>query len=192
MLRFRILHDALHEAMFAVIEASEGQIRRSSSSGPGRRSPATVGRWCAGKPGRRVPSPTPERPMDDPSDQLPDQTRALVEQRRASARLFARPLQRFLGIEAAGGIVLLVATVVALVWANSPWQAELRHRVPHRDRPVGREPCPERRCRPLDQRRPDDAVLLRRRHGDQARVGGRRAPRPRAPPPCRRSPRSAG
>ena len=29
---------------------------------------------------------------------------------------------RFLHIEAAGGILLVVATVVALVWANSPWQ----------------------------------------------------------------------
>ena len=28
---------------------------------------------------------------------------------------------RFLGIEAAGGILLMVATVVALVWSNSPW-----------------------------------------------------------------------
>ena len=28
---------------------------------------------------------------------------------------------RFLSIEAAGGILLIVATVVALVWANSPW-----------------------------------------------------------------------
>ncbi|MED5393455.1 MAG: Na+/H+ antiporter NhaA [Actinomycetota bacterium] len=28
---------------------------------------------------------------------------------------------RFLGIEVAGGILLMVATVVALVWANSPW-----------------------------------------------------------------------
>ena len=30
---------------------------------------------------------------------------------------------RFLGVEAAGGIVLVAATVVALVWANSPWSA---------------------------------------------------------------------
>ncbi|SVC23040.1 uncharacterized protein METZ01_LOCUS275894, partial [marine metagenome] len=29
----------------------------------------------------------------------------------------------FLGIEAAAGIVLVAATVVALVWANSPWSA---------------------------------------------------------------------
>ncbi len=28
---------------------------------------------------------------------------------------------QFLGIEAAGGILLMAATVVALVWANSPW-----------------------------------------------------------------------
>ncbi len=34
----------------------------------------------------------------------------------------AQPLVRFLHIEAAGGILLVAATVVALVWANSPWQ----------------------------------------------------------------------
>ena len=34
----------------------------------------------------------------------------------------AQPLVRFLHIEAAGGIVLVAATVVALVWANSPWR----------------------------------------------------------------------
>lgn len=37
------------------------------------------------------------------------------------ARLAGRPLERFLRIEAASGIVLLVAAAVALVWANSPW-----------------------------------------------------------------------
>ena len=30
---------------------------------------------------------------------------------------------RFLQVEAAGGILLVAATIVALVWANSPWQA---------------------------------------------------------------------
>jgi NhaA family Na+:H+ antiporter len=34
-----------------------------------------------------------------------------------------RPLVEFLRTEAAGGIVLLGAAAVALVWANSPWQA---------------------------------------------------------------------
>jgi NhaA family Na+:H+ antiporter len=32
------------------------------------------------------------------------------------------PLAEFLHLEAAGGIVLVAATLVALVWANSPWQ----------------------------------------------------------------------
>ena len=36
-------------------------------------------------------------------------------------RLAARPLERFLRVEAASGIVLLLAAVVALAWANSPW-----------------------------------------------------------------------
>ncbi|GIS98601.1 MAG: hypothetical protein CM1200mP26_03140 [Acidimicrobiales bacterium] len=40
---------------------------------------------------------------------------------RPLARTIGRPVMRFLGIEAAGGILLMVATVVALVWANSPW-----------------------------------------------------------------------
>ena len=35
----------------------------------------------------------------------------------------AQPFVRFLHVEAAGGILLVAATVVALVWANSPWQA---------------------------------------------------------------------
>ncbi|MBT7378968.1 MAG: hypothetical protein HN819_03325, partial [Actinobacteria bacterium] len=35
------------------------------------------------------------------------------------ARRVGRPMQRFLGIEAAGGVLLIVATVIAMVWANS-------------------------------------------------------------------------
>jgi NhaA family Na+:H+ antiporter len=48
--------------------------------------------------------------------------------------LIARPVRTFLSTEAAGGIVLLVAAIAALVWANSPfsdsyeafWQTEVR------------------------------------------------------------------
>lgn len=40
---------------------------------------------------------------------------------RFLARSVARPVKRFLAIEAAGGALLVVAAVVALVWANSPW-----------------------------------------------------------------------
>ena len=39
------------------------------------------------------------------------------------ARSVGRPLQRFLHIEASGGLLLVLAVVVALVWANSPWDA---------------------------------------------------------------------
>jgi NhaA family Na+:H+ antiporter len=47
-----------------------------------------------------------------------------VAQRRDEVRgpLILRPLGDFLHTEAAGGVALLVAAVVALVWANSPWQ----------------------------------------------------------------------
>lgn len=42
----------------------------------------------------------------------------------SSSRLAARvgrPFRRFLEVEMAGGVVLLIATAVALLWANSPW-----------------------------------------------------------------------
>ena len=34
---------------------------------------------------------------------------------------FAKPFRTFARVEAAGGIVLIAATIIALVWANSPW-----------------------------------------------------------------------
>jgi Na+:H+ antiporter, NhaA family len=37
------------------------------------------------------------------------------------ARSLARPVNRFLHVEASGGVLLAVAAAVALVWANSPW-----------------------------------------------------------------------
>lgn len=42
-------------------------------------------------------------------------------QRRQRVDRFATPIQRFIATETAGGMVLLVAAVIALVWANSPW-----------------------------------------------------------------------
>ena len=41
---------------------------------------------------------------------------------RFLARRVARPAARFFAIEAASGILLLAATVIALIWANSPWK----------------------------------------------------------------------
>lgn len=40
---------------------------------------------------------------------------------------FLRPFQRFAQTESSGGIVLLLATIVALIWANSPWWESYHH-----------------------------------------------------------------
>ncbi len=55
-----------------------------------------------------VPTDRPMRPTWLASDRL-------------LARSVARPVLRFLHVEAAGGILLVGAAVVALVWASSPW-----------------------------------------------------------------------
>ncbi|HEY0712543.1 MAG TPA: Na+/H+ antiporter NhaA, partial [Polyangia bacterium] len=46
---------------------------------------------------------------------------AWVAARRAARRLIS-PVERFVAIEAASGILLLVAALIAIVWANSPWR----------------------------------------------------------------------
>lgn len=47
---------------------------------------------------------------------------AQTRRRQLSGQL-SRPLRRFLATEAGGAVLLVVATVVALAWANSPWSA---------------------------------------------------------------------
>jgi Na+:H+ antiporter, NhaA family len=44
-------------------------------------------------------------------------------QRLPAVRRLLQPIEQFLHVEAASGIVLLVVTVAALAWANSPWAA---------------------------------------------------------------------
>ena len=56
-----------------------------------------------------------------PSPPIQSATPTFLQSDRRVARV-AQPLVRFLNIEAAGGILLVVATVIALVWANSPWR----------------------------------------------------------------------
>ncbi len=46
---------------------------------------------------------------------------------RRIAQAMVRPIERFMHVEAASGIVLLVAAAVALIWANSPWAASYEH-----------------------------------------------------------------
>ena len=52
---------------------------------------------------------------------LPPASLTWIGSDRRLARRVGRPVLRFLAIEAAAGIVLVVATIAALVWANSPW-----------------------------------------------------------------------
>jgi NhaA family Na+:H+ antiporter len=52
-----------------------------------------------------------------------------VEERARIAPLIL-PFQRFMAVEASGGIVLLACTAIALIWANSPW-AENYHDLWH-------------------------------------------------------------
>jgi NhaA family Na+:H+ antiporter len=65
------------------------------------------------------------------------ETRSWLASERPVPRLLARPLREFLDTESAGGLVLLAATAIALLWANSPlsasydslWATELSVRV---------------------------------------------------------------
>ena len=56
-----------------------------------------------------------------PARVLPSAQPSFIRSGRRLARL-AKPITRFMRVEAAGGIVLVAATIVALVWANSPWK----------------------------------------------------------------------
>ncbi len=58
------------------------------------------------------PDPVPGRNV------VPPESWAIA---RAAARAIASPIQRILAIEAASGVLLMVVTAVALVWANSGW-----------------------------------------------------------------------
>jgi NhaA family Na+:H+ antiporter len=50
-----------------------------------------------------------------------DLTAPWAQSDRFVPRVVAQPLQQFLQTEAAGGVVLLIAAVIAVVWASSPW-----------------------------------------------------------------------
>jgi NhaA family Na+:H+ antiporter len=58
------------------------------------------------------------RPVDD---DLWSSGPVFMSSDRALVRYLGRPVAEFLRIEAAGGVVLVIAAVLAMVWANSPW-----------------------------------------------------------------------
>ncbi len=62
------------------------------------------------------------------NDDLPFSPLTWLGGDRQLARRVGRPVRNFLRIEAAGGILLLLATIIALVWANSPW-SDLYHEI---------------------------------------------------------------
>jgi NhaA family Na+:H+ antiporter len=65
----------------------------------------------------------------DPGEQAtmaPSDRATWLRSDRFLARSVARPVNRFLHIEASGGLLLVAAALVALVWANSPWAASYR------------------------------------------------------------------
>lgn len=64
--------------------------------------------------------PTPSNPL---SSSPPEAWEPLARFMKAAGR----PLERFLHIEAASGLLLLLSAAVALAWANSPWSAGYVH-----------------------------------------------------------------
>ena len=49
-------------------------------------------------------------------------TTALTE-RTTRARRLAAPIREFVATQTSGAVILLIVTIVALAWANSPWSA---------------------------------------------------------------------
>ncbi|MEZ4231306.1 MAG: Na+/H+ antiporter NhaA [Polyangiaceae bacterium] len=63
-------------------------------------------------------------PQNSAPPSAPPESWALA---RRVAKQVIRPLDRFMHIEAASGVVLLIAAAAALVWANSPWGETYEH-----------------------------------------------------------------
>lgn len=60
---------------------------------------------------------------DHRGESAPELRRTWARSDRPVPRRVVRPLQAFLETEASSGVLLLVAAIVALLWANSPWSA---------------------------------------------------------------------
>ena len=78
------------------------------------------------------------------------------------------PFQRFFKTEAAGGLLLLVCAAAALAAANSP-SAAAHERIWQIPIAIGTPGHSLADAAPVDQRRPDGAVLSAGRSGDQTR-----------------------
>lgn len=65
------------------------------------------------------------------STDSPQHEHPLLAARRQRVDRFVRPVQNFINAETAGGVVLLLAALVAIVWANSPWEHTYHEMLEH-------------------------------------------------------------
>ena len=93
----------------------------------------------------------------------------------ALTRRLAAPMREFIATQNSSAVVLLAATTVALVWANSPWSESYERALAHGARRPVRDGRAGPRPAALDQRRADGLLLLRRRARDPPRVRHGRA-----------------
>ena len=96
-------------------------------------------------------------------------------ERTAWARNLAAPVRDFLSTESGGAVVLLGATVAALLWANSPVAGLLRVGLDHGALDPPRQRGHLARPAAVGERGPDDVLLPRRRARGQARARHRHA-----------------
>ena len=144
-----------------------------------------IGGRSAGKSGRHTPHVCPHhRPTQEAPPVAAPTSRTFLGRLSLPERTFVADALR---TETVGGVLLLVAAVVALIWANTPLSATSTalQRLP--SRPRARSACTSPSA--LGRRRPARGLLLRRRYRAQARARRGRAARPARPPrcPCRRA-----
>ena len=131
---------------------------------------------------RRERAGTLRCPAHDGSKVGPRDGASMAERQRRtpddpSGPVVLRPLVDFLHTEAAGGVVLLAATVVALGVGQLAVQGLLHRALAHPPGDHGRAPHARPRPAGVGQRRADGHLLLRRRPRDQAGARGGRAAR---------------
>lgn len=88
-----------------------------------RRPPRTLG---GGVPGSLVGESVRRPRGAGPHGPAPPDRATRLCSDRFLARSVAQPINRFLHIEASGGLLLAAAAVIALLWANSPWASSYR------------------------------------------------------------------
>ena len=50
-----------------------------------------------------------------------------MQRKKEPIEVLLNPINEFLHKEASGGILLIICTLIALIWANSPWSDSYHH-----------------------------------------------------------------